>query len=137
MDNYSMGMPYKIDKFTARNDYAFKKLFGTDENKDIMSRFISLITGIDERDFEDVRIANNELSSQFYKDKTGRLDIKIILKDGKKINVEMQKETLIKARRAFNQRFLLTFSSCHKLYVMATYRKLIKYKITPINSHSN
>ena len=90
MDDYSMGMPYRIDKFTARNDYAFKKLFGTDENKDIMSRFISLITGIDERDFEDVRIANNELSSQFYKDKTGRLDIKIILKDGKKINVEMQ-----------------------------------------------
>ena len=104
MGDYSMGMPYKIDKFTARNDYAFKKLFGTEENKDIMSHFISLITGIDEGDFEDVRIANNELSSQFYKDKTGRLDIKIILKDGKKINVEMQKETLIKARRAFNQR---------------------------------
>ena len=59
-------------------------------NKDIMSRFISLITGIDEKDFKDVAIANNELSSQFYKDKTGRLDIKIILKDGKKINVEMQ-----------------------------------------------
>jgi len=37
----------------------------------------------------------------------------------------MQKEPLIKARRAFNQRFLLTFSSCHKLYAMATYRKLM------------
>jgi len=35
------------------------------------------------------------------------------------------KEPLIKARRAFNQRFLLTFSSCHKSYVMATYRKLM------------
>ena len=34
------------------------------------------------------------------------------------------KETLIKARRAFDQRFLLTFSSCHKICVMATYRKL-------------
>ena len=90
MDGYRMSMPYKIDKFTARNDYAFKKLFGTVENKDIMSCFISLITGLDERDFKDVAIANNELSSQFYKDKTGRLDIKIILKDGKKINVEMQ-----------------------------------------------
>ena len=38
------------------------------------------------------------------------------------------RETLIKARRAFNQRFLLTFSSCHKLYVMATYRKLMNLK---------
>lgn len=43
-----------------------------------------------EGDFKDVKIANNELSSQFYKDKTGKLDIKIILKNGKKINVEMQ-----------------------------------------------
>ena len=89
-DDYSITMPYRIDKFTARNDYAFKKLFGTEENKDIMSRFVSLATGINEADFKDVKIANNELSSQFYKDKTGRLDIKIILKDGKKINVEMQ-----------------------------------------------
>jgi len=83
-------MPYRIDKFTARNDYAFKKLFGTEENKDIMSRFVSLTTGINEMDFKDVKIANSELSSLFYRDKTGRLDIKIILKDGKKINVEMQ-----------------------------------------------
>ena len=28
-------------RFTARNDYAFKKLFGTEENKDIMIEFIS------------------------------------------------------------------------------------------------
>ena len=31
-------------RFTARNDYAFKKLFGIEENKAIMIEFLSLVT---------------------------------------------------------------------------------------------
>ena len=77
-------------RFTARNDYAFKKLFGTDENKDIMIEFVSLVTGLSNTDFDDVRIENTEQIPHFYKDKTGRLDIKIRLKDNRKIDVEMQ-----------------------------------------------
>ena len=77
-------------RFTARNDYAFKKLFGTEENKDIMIEFISLVTSLGTDDFEDVRIENTEQLPRFYKEKTGRLDIKIRLKDGRKIDVEMQ-----------------------------------------------
>ena len=34
MDDYNISMPYRIDKFTARNDYAFKKLFGTEGTAD-------------------------------------------------------------------------------------------------------
>ena len=77
-------------RFTARNDYAFKKLFGAEENKDIMIEFISLVTSLGTDDFEDVRIENTEQLPRFYKEKTGRLDIKIRLKDGRKIDVEMQ-----------------------------------------------
>ena len=77
-------------RFTARNDYAFKKLFGTEENKDIMIEFISLVTSLGKDNFEDVRIENTEQLPHFYKEKTGRLDIKIRLKDGRKIDVEMQ-----------------------------------------------
>ena len=77
-------------RFTARNDYAFKKLFGTDENKDIMIEFLSLVTNLRKDDFDDVRIENTEQIPHFYKDKTGRLDIKIRLKDNRKIDVEMQ-----------------------------------------------
>ena len=77
-------------RFTARNDYAFKKLFGTEENKDIMIEFISLITQLSKNDFDDVRIENSEYIPRFYNDKTGRLDIKIRLHDGRKIDVEMQ-----------------------------------------------
>ena len=77
-------------RFTARNDYAFKKLFGTEENKDIMIEFLSLVTQLRKDDFSDVRIENSEHIPRFYNDKTGRLDIKIRLNDGRKIDVEMQ-----------------------------------------------
>ena len=76
--------------FTARNDYAFKKLFGTEENKDIMIEFLSLVTLLSKDDFDDVRIENSEYIPRFYNDKIGRLDIKIRLHDGRKIDVEMQ-----------------------------------------------
>ena len=77
-------------RFTARNDYAFKKLFGTAENKDIMIEFLSLVTQLRKNDFDDVHIENSEYIPQFYNDKIGRLDIKIRLNDGRKIDVEMQ-----------------------------------------------
>ena len=80
----------ETENFTARNDYAFKKIFGSEENKDILIEFLSLATGIAESDFNDIRIENNELQPQFYQDKAGRLDIKVILKDGEKIDIEMQ-----------------------------------------------
>ena len=83
-------LPTTPMKFTARNDYAFKKLFGTEENKDIMIEFISLVTDLSQDDFDDVRIDNNEQLPRFYNDKTGRFDIKIRLNDGRKIDVEMQ-----------------------------------------------
>ena len=76
-------------RFTARNDYAFKKLFGTEENKDIMIEFISLVTLLSQDDFDDVRIENSEQIPLFYNEKAGRLDIKIRLNDGRKIDVEM------------------------------------------------
>ena len=77
-------------RFTARNDYAFKKLFGTEENKDIMMEFISLVTLLSQDDFDDVRIENSEQIPLFYNEKAGRLDLKIRLNDGRKIAVEMQ-----------------------------------------------
>ena len=76
--------------FTARNDYAFKKLFGTEENKDIMIEFLSLVTLLRQDDFDDVHIGNSEQIPEFYNEKAGRLDINIRLNDGRKIDVEMQ-----------------------------------------------
>ena len=55
-----------------------------------MIEFISLVTSLGKDDFDDVRIENTEQLPRFYKEKTGRLDIKIRLNDGRKIDVEMQ-----------------------------------------------
>ena len=55
-----------------------------------MIEFLSLVTQLSKDDFDDVRIENSEYIPRFYNDKTGRLDIKIRLHDGLKIDVEMQ-----------------------------------------------
>ena len=52
--------------------------------------FISLVTLLSQDDFDDVRIENSEQIPLFYNEKAGRLDIKIRLNDGRKIDVEMQ-----------------------------------------------
>ena len=83
-------LPLQLLEITATNDYAFKKLFGTEENKDVMIEFVSLVTGMNKADFEDVKIENTELIPMFFTDKRGRVDVKIALKNGAKIDVEMQ-----------------------------------------------
>ena len=57
-------------RFTARNDYAFKKLFGTAENKDIMIEFISLVSQLSKEDFDDVHI--ERVMDIFYLDEQER-----------------------------------------------------------------
>ncbi len=76
--------------FTVRNDYAFKKIFGSEENKDILTEFLCLVTGLNKADFEDLQIENTELQQKYYDSKAGRLDVKILLKNGQKIDIEMQ-----------------------------------------------
>ncbi len=88
-------MRKKIDvnepiSLTLKNDYAFKKIFGSEENKDILTEFICLVTGMEEKDFEDLTIENSELQPDFFDQKKGILDIRINLKNGQKIDIEMQ-----------------------------------------------
>ena len=77
-------------RFTVRNDYAFKKLFGRVENRDILAEFLSLVTGIEQKDFEEIRIEDPLLLPQVLDKKAGILDLKLRLADGRKINVEIQ-----------------------------------------------
>lgn len=77
-------------KITARNDYAFKKLFAQEENKDIFIEFVSIITKINKDDFEQISLQNKETGKTYYDDKYGIVDVKARLKNGTKINIEMQ-----------------------------------------------
>lgn len=77
-------------RFTLRNDYAFKKVFGSTTNKNPLIELLSLIFEISKEEIEDIMIENPYLENEYYDEKKAVLDLKLTLKDGKKINVEMQ-----------------------------------------------
>ncbi len=84
-----MLMDYSSMQFTARNDYAFKKLFGNNENKDITKRFLSLILNIKESDIKELIFKNPFVGGNYLDEKQGIIDIKLELNQNI-INIEMQ-----------------------------------------------
>ena len=74
---------------TPRVDIAFKKIFGVEENKDLL---ISLINSIvsEEDQVEQVTLLNPYNPRNFRDDKLSILDIKAIGNNGKMFNIEIQ-----------------------------------------------
>lgn len=77
-------------RFTARNDYAFKKLFGRPENIIILQEFLSVVLEWNKSEFKHIVIENPAVGNRYQRQKMGILDIKLILESGKKISIEMQ-----------------------------------------------
>jgi predicted transposase/invertase (TIGR01784 family) len=75
--------------FTPRVDIAFKKIFGVEENKDLL---ISLINSIlsDADQISDLTLLNPYNPQNFKNDKLSIFDIKAEGKCGKKFNIELQ-----------------------------------------------
>ena len=70
-------------------DIAFKKIFGVEENKDLLISLINSI--IDEQDqVIEIELLNPYTSQNFIKQKLAILDIKAKSQDGKIFNIEMQ-----------------------------------------------
>ena len=69
------------------NDFIFKKLFGTEENKDLL---IGLLNAILKSDIVDLIIQDGNLHRTKAGDKLGVLDIKATLRTGEKCNIEVQ-----------------------------------------------
>lgn len=78
-----------VEKITPRVDLAFKKIFGVEENKDLL---ISLINSIvsQEDQVSGVEILNPYNPRQFKDDKLSILDIKARGHTGKRYNIEIQ-----------------------------------------------
>jgi predicted transposase/invertase (TIGR01784 family) len=78
-----------MEKITPRVDIAFKKIFGVEENKDLL---ISLINSIvsDADQIADLTLLNPYNPKSFKKDKLSILDIKAKGLDGKLFNIEIQ-----------------------------------------------
>ena len=98
---------YKL--FDPKEDFIFKMIFGTEENKSIL---ISLLNSILKgRPYnKDVTLGNNEISKIFKDSKSSRLDILATSDDGIKFNIEMQcrKTKDIKSRTLFYASKLFT-----------------------------
>ena len=79
-----------VFKITLRNDYAFKKVFGTEENKAVLQDFLDCVLDIPSNDIEDLELLDKEFHNDSLSDKTGILDVKLRLKDGTVIDIEIQ-----------------------------------------------
>jgi len=79
-----------VFKITLRNDYAFKRVFGTEENKAVLQDFLDCVLDIPSQDIEDLELLDKEFHNDSVNDKTGILDVKLRLKDGTVIDIEIQ-----------------------------------------------
>lgn len=77
-------------KVTLKNDYLFKRLLGSEENKHILQNFLELVLCIPHEEIEDLQLLDKELKKDQIDDKTGILDVKIRLKNRTIINIEIQ-----------------------------------------------
>lgn len=93
---------------TPRVDIAFKKLFGVEENKDLL---ISLINSIvsEEDQVIDIHLLNPYNPKNFRDDKLSILDIKAKSHTGKLYNIEMQ----ISDDGDYNKRALFYWARCY------------------------
>ncbi|WP_341763812.1 Rpn family recombination-promoting nuclease/putative transposase [Candidatus Tisiphia endosymbiont of Beris chalybata] len=78
-----------MERITPRVDIAFKKIFGVEENKDLL---ISLINSIvsQEDQVAQLTLLNPYNPKNFRNDKLSILDIKALGIDGKRFNIEIQ-----------------------------------------------
>ena len=80
----------KLFKITLRNDYAFKRVFGVEENKDVLQDLLKCILDIQPEDIAGLELLDKELHKDLISDKTGVLDVKLRLKNNTIIDIEIQ-----------------------------------------------
>ena len=72
-------------------DFGFKKLFGTEMNKDLLISFLNALFNNAEKEIEDVEYLNGENLGDNYGDRRSIFDVYCKTKDGSRFIVEMQK----------------------------------------------
>lgn len=71
-------------------DFVFKLIFGDPRHKENTIALLSAILGLPKEELADLEIINSELFREFKEDKKGVLDVRIQLRDGRQIDVEVQ-----------------------------------------------
>jgi predicted transposase/invertase (TIGR01784 family) len=78
-----------METISPRVDLAFKKIFGVEENKDLLISLINSIVGKEDQ-VSDVTLLNPYNPKNFKTDKLSILDIKATNQEGKRFNIEIQ-----------------------------------------------
>lgn len=78
-----------MSAITPRVDLAFKKIFGVEENKDLLISLINSIVG-EEDQVSEIILLNPYNPKNFKTDKLSILDIKATNREGKRFNIEIQ-----------------------------------------------
>ena len=74
---------------TLTNDYLFKLLLGSEENKVCLQDFLECVLDMPAGMITDLELLDKELTKDAISDKTGILDVKLRLKDGTTIDIEI------------------------------------------------
>ena len=77
------------DTLTLRNDYLFKRLLGSEENKACLQDLLECILDIPAGAIAGLELLDKELTKDAVNDKTGILDVKLRLSNGTVIDIEI------------------------------------------------
>lgn len=75
---------------SLKNDYLFKRIFGVEENKELLQDLLECVLNLEHEEIEGLELIDKELKKDHPDDRTGILDIQVSLKNGMLIDVEMQ-----------------------------------------------
>jgi predicted transposase/invertase (TIGR01784 family) len=111
------------ERINPKVDLAFKKIFGVEENKDLLISLINSIVGAEDQ-VSEVTILNPYNPKNFKTDKLSILDIKATNQDGKRFNIEIQ----ISDEADYDKRALYYWAKIYteQLKVAEDYSKLSK-----------
>ena len=84
----SEGSERYINPYT---DFGFKKLFGTEMNKDLLISFLNALFNNNENEILDIQYLNSENLGEGYADRRSVFDVYCRTQDGSRFIVEMQK----------------------------------------------
>ncbi|USK36744.1 Rpn family recombination-promoting nuclease/putative transposase (plasmid) [Bacillus sp. F19] len=84
---YNKLKEHDMKRLRPLNDFIFKKLFGDNQDKELLIGFLNAIL---DDEVKDLYIVEEKLTKEKIDDKQGILDIKAICYSGEKINIEVQ-----------------------------------------------
>jgi len=83
-------MTEKLKILSPKSDIIFKLLFGTENSIDILTDFLLAVLNLSPDEYNEITISNPFLLQEYKGDKLGILDVKLKLKSGKVLNIEIQ-----------------------------------------------